>query len=161
MPAAPPGTEVRGQEGRPCLPFRSLQARGGTCKLRVAITKAHVHKVPCMDELVARSAQDTEGRDRDRDGIIEEEAFEVDFERCRGFFEMKRWVRGVPCSRESLCKATVGCKTTTLGHDGHSVCQEPSMVGTSGHEAVQSETGKGSAMGGRVNLDKKTQIRNL
>lgn len=38
-------------------------------------------------ELVVKSVQDTEeGGDRDRDGIIEEEAFGMGFERCRVFF---------------------------------------------------------------------------
>lgn len=45
----------------------------------VTVTMAHVHKVKCTDELV----QDTE---EGRDSIIEEEAFEMGFERCRVFF---------------------------------------------------------------------------
>lgn len=40
-----------------------------------------------MDEPAAKSVQDTEeDGDRDRDGIIEEEAFGMGFERCRVFF---------------------------------------------------------------------------
>lgn len=45
----------------------------------VTITMVHVHKVNCTDELV----QDTE---EGGDGIIEEKAFEMDFEWCQVFF---------------------------------------------------------------------------
>lgn len=44
----------------------------------VTITMAHVHKVNRTDELV----QDTE---EGGDGIIEEKAFEMGFERCQIF----------------------------------------------------------------------------
>lgn len=46
-----------------------------------------------------------------KDGLIEKADFEMGFEMCKVFFQVKRWSRAISCSGESLYKAIMGDKT--------------------------------------------------